>query len=199
MSPPVILASASAIRATLLRNAGIAIEVAPATLDESPVKAELRAARASADACAVRLAELKARDISRQRAGALVIGADQMLECDGAWFDKPTDRGRAAAQLRALSGRTHELVSAVVAMRDEVLLWQHVERARLTMRRLSDAFIDRYLAAIGEAALQTVGAYQLEGPGVQLFAHVDGEHFAILGLPLLPLLGFLREQGAISA
>jgi len=197
MSAHVILASASAIRATLLRNAGLAVEILPAVVDEAETKADQRARHASADDCALRLAELKAREASRRRAGDLVIGADQMLECDGEWFDKPTNRATAAAQLRALSARTHELVSAVVVVRDDAVLWRHVERARLTMRRLSDGFIETYLSTVGDDALRSVGAYQLEAQGVQLFSHVDGDHFAILGLPLLPLLGFLRDQGVV--
>jgi len=197
MSARLILASASAIRATLLRNAGLTVEILPAAVDEAETKADQRARHASADDCALRLAELKAREVSRRHAGDLVIGADQMLVCDGEWFDKPPNRAAAAAQLRALSGRTHELVSAVVVARDDTVLWRHVERARLTMRRLSDTFVESYLAAVGDHALRSVGAYQLEALGVQLFSHVDGEHFAILGLPLLPLLGFLRDQGVV--
>ena len=195
--PPVILASASAIRATVLRNAGVAIEVIPASLDEAAIKAEHRAKQASADACALALAEAKARVVARAHPHALVIGADQMLECDDAWLDKPGDLAHAASQLRALSGKTHALVPAVVVVRDDTVLWRHVERARLTMRRLGDGFINRYLAMAGEAATRTVGAYELEGLGVQLFQHIDGDHFAILGLPLLPLLGFLRQHGVV--
>jgi septum formation protein len=199
VSTRVILASASAIRATVLRNAGVALDVVPAAVDEARVKAQQRATHASAETCALVLAALKAREVSRQHRGDLVIGADQMLECDGTWFDKPPDRAQAATQLRTLSGRTHELVSAVVVAQDDAILWRHVERARLTMRRLNDDFIERYLTAVGDTAVRSVGAYQLEGLGVQLFSHVDGEHFAILGLPLLPLLGFLRERGVVPA
>lgn len=198
-APRVILASASAIRASVLRNAGVAIEVVPAAVDEAAVKADQRAQGATTDACALALAELKARQVVQAHPKALVIGADQMLECDSVWYDKPSDLRRAAAQLQELSGKTHVLVSAVVVMRGEDVLWRHVERARLTMRRLSDGFINRYLGAIGDAATQSVGSYQLEGLGVQLFQHIDGDHFAILGLPLLPLLGFLRQHGVVPA
>jgi septum formation protein len=198
-TPPVVLASASTIRVTLLRQAGVPVEVMPAEIDEASVKDALRSQGASADDCALALAEHKAVAISRARPDALVIGADQMLDCDGVWFDKPPDRDRAAAQLRALSGKTHELVSAAVVVRDGARQWQHVERARLTMRQLNDAFIASYLDAVGEAALRSVGCYQLEGRGIQLFAHVDGDHFTILGLPLLPLLGCLRHHGVVPA
>jgi septum formation protein len=196
-APGVILASASAIRASLLRNAGVAVDIVPASVDETAIKQAMRARGASADDCALALAAHKAELVSRQHPAALVIGADQMLECDETWFDKPPDRARAVAQLHALSGKTHALVSAVTVVRGGAPLWQHVERARLTMRRLDDAFIAGYLDAVGELALRSVGAYQLEGRGVQLFNHVDGDHFSILGLPLLPLLGFLRQHGVV--
>ncbi len=197
MTTRVILASASAIRATVLRNAGVAVDIVPGTVDETAVKQAQRARGATADDCASALAELKARDVAHKHAGALVIGADQMLECDGRWFDKPGDAAQAAAQLRALSGRTHVLIAAVAVVRDDTVVWRHVERARLTMRRLDDGFIADYLAAVGDGAQRSVGAYQLEGRGVQLFSHIDGDYFAILGLPLLPLLAFLRDQGVV--
>jgi septum formation protein len=196
-APRIILASTSAIRASVLRNAGVAIEVVPASIDEDAIKRAHRERGASADDCALALAVHKAEQVSDQHRDALVIGADQMLECDTAWFDKPADRGQAVAQLRALSAKTHVLVSAVAVVRNDMVPWRHVERARLTMRRLDDAFIAGYLDAIGDAAWRSVGVYQLEGRGAQLFNHIDGDHFAILGLPLLPLLGFLRRQGVV--
>jgi septum formation protein len=194
---PVVLASASAIRATLLRQAGIAVEIAPAQIDESALKQSMRAEHAGAADCALALAVLKAQRVSSRHAGALVIGADQMLDCDGVWYDKPVDRAAAAANLRALRGKTHELIAAVTVLRDGARLWQHVGRARLTMRPFTDGFIDAYLDALGDAALQSVGAYQLEGLGVQLFSHIDGDHFTILGLPLMPLLDFLRQHRVV--
>ena len=196
---PLVLASASAIRATVLRNAGVPFEIVPAHVDEAGLKHTLRAERADAEACALALAALKAQHVSAQRPGALVIGADQMLDCDGVWFDKPADRAQAEASLRALRGKTHVLVAGVVVARDGVRLWQHVERSRLTMRRLDDAFIAAYLDAAGAPVLQSVGAYQLEGLGVHLFSHVDGDFFAILGLPLLPLLDLLRQHGIVAS
>jgi septum formation protein len=190
----IVLASASAIRASVLRHAGIPVDIVPARVDESALKQSMRAERVGVADCAAALAALKARRVSDQHPDALVIGADQMLECDGAWFDKPEDRAQAGANLRALRGKTHELVAAVTVLRDGASLWRYVGRARLTMRPFTDDFIDAYLDAVGDAALQSVGAYQLEGLGVQLFSHVDGDHFTILGLPLLPLLDFLRQQ-----
>ena len=195
---PLILASASASRAAVLRQAGLTAASEPAHVDEAAVKESLKAEGATAAAVAETLAELKAQKISGRHGGVLVIGADQMLECEGVWFDKPADLDQAAAHLRALSGKTHRLISAVVALRDGTRLWHHVAEARLTMRPLSEAFIADYLAAVGPAALTSVGAYQLEGLGAQLFARVEGDYFAILGLPLLPLLDFLRNQGVVA-
>jgi len=193
----VVLASASSARAALLRAAGIPILVDAAAIDEAEVKTSLRAAGADAAAVAEALAELKAQRVARRHVGSLIIGADQVLECDGVMFDKPLEPAAARAQLLALRGRRHRLVSAVVLVRDGVRIWHHVDRAELTMREFSTGFLDRYLDATGEAALSSVGAYQLEGVGAQLFAAVDGDYFTILGLPLLPLLDILREQGVL--
>lgn len=199
MAPPLILASASRTRLELLERAGVAVTAEPAAVDETELKVAFQAEGASAEACAEALAELKAMRISARHPTALVIGADQMLECDGVWFDKPVDRAQASASLRALRGKTHELVAAVTVLRDGASLWRYVGRARLTMRPFTDGFIDAYLDALGEAALQSVGAYQLEGLGVQLFSHVDGDHFTILGLPLMPLLDFLRQHRIVPS
>ena len=196
-APVVVLASASAARAALLQGAGVAVAVEAAAIDEAEVKASLRAAGAAAAEVAESLAELKAQRIARRHPGALVIGADQVLDCDGTLFDKPTDAADARRQLLLLRGRRHELVSAAVVVRDGVRLWHHVGRATLTMRRFSDAFLDDYLDAAGDAVLASVGAYQVEGVGAQLFARIDGDYFTILGLPLLPVLDFLREQGVL--
>lgn len=193
----VILASASPARAALLRAAGIPILVDAAAIDEAEVKASLRAAGADAAAVAETLAELKAQRVSRRHGGRLVIGADQVLECDGVLFDKPTDRAAARNQLLALRGRRHGLVCAVALVRDGQRIWHHVDRAELVMREFSMSFLDRYLGSVGDAVLSSVGAYQLEGAGAQLFASVDGDYFTILGLPLLPLLEILREHGVV--
>ena len=195
-APEIVLASESRARLELLEHAGLRLRAEPARIDEMEVKASLRAERADATAAAETLAELKATRVSRHAPGALVIGADQILECEGCWFDKPPDRAAAAAHLRALGGKTHALATAACVVRDGVRIWHHREAPRLTMRPLDEAFIESYLDAAGPEVLETVGAYRLEGLGVQLFSKVSGDYFTILGLPLLPLLGFLREHGA---
>ena len=196
-APPVVLASASASRRALLENAGVVATVDAAPVDEQEVKASLRAAGATAADVAEALAELKAQRVSARHEGALVIGADQVLECEGEWFDKPRDLDHAAAHLQALSGRTHRLVACVCVVRDGRRLWHHVDSAELTMRPLSERFVADYLAAVGEDALASVGGYRLEGLGAQLFSRVAGDYFTVLGLPLLPLLDFLRNQRVV--
>lgn len=197
-TPLVVLASASPSRRRLLGNAGVDCRFDASAVDEEELKASFRAEGTSAAETAEALAELKARHVSRRHPGALVIGADQMLDCEGTWFDKPPDLAHAAGHLRALSGRRHSLWSAVCVVRDDQRLWHHVEEARLTMRRLDEDFIRDYLAAVGPEACSSVGAYQLEGRGAQLFSRIEGDYFTILGLPLLPLLDFLRNNGVIA-
>ncbi|MEM9765415.1 MAG: Maf family protein [Pseudomonadota bacterium] len=197
MTVPVILASASKARAALLEAAGVAVEIMPARIDEGAVKAALRAEGAPARDQADKLAELKALRISGRQPGALVLGADQMLVCEGRVFDKPANEAEAAEHLQFLRGKPHELLSAAVIVRDGAPLWRHVGRARLLMRAFSDTFLQSYLESVGEAVKDTVGCYQLEGEGAQLFARVDGDYFTVLGLPLLEVLGFLRAQGVI--
>lgn len=194
----IVLASQSTARRALLAAAGIAAAVEPADIDEGEVKRRLRAAGGSSEHCAVALAEAKAVRISRKHVAALVIGADQILDCGGDWLDKPRDLGDARGQLRVLRGRAHELVAAVAVARAGVALWRHVERARLTMRCFTDAFLDDYAAAMGERLCETVGGYALEGLGAQLFERVEGDYFSILGLPLLPLLAILRSEGVVA-
>jgi septum formation protein len=189
-----VLASASEARAHLLENAGFQVMRVPAAIDEMAVKEAFRREGADAATCALALATAKAERISQRHRGALVVGADQMLVCGEAWFDKPSDLDHARAQLIALRGRTHELVTAVVAFRDGADLWHHVARARLAMRPFSDAFLDAYLGAAGESVLGSVGAYRLEGLGAHLFTRVEGDYFTVLGLPLLPLVDFLSAQ-----
>lgn len=194
-----VLASGSATRARLLAEAGVPVTVDPAALDETEIAASFRRERRDAAACAEALAEAKAVTISARHGDALVIGADQMLECDGAWFEKPDNLAEARAQLVALRGKRHRLISAVCVAQNGAPIWQTIDRAELTMRAFSDAFLDAYLAAAGADVLGSVGAYRLEGLGAQLFVRVDGDYFTILGLPLLPLLDFLRGRGALAA
>lgn len=194
-----ILASSSASRSRLLRAAGLAFETVPAHVDEDAVKMAIRAEKGSVERCVETLAALKAVKISQAYPQALVIGADQLLVCGERWFDKPADLAAAREQLLALAGKAHSLPTAAVVARGGARLWHHVAAPRLTMRAFGTAFVDDYLARAGEQVLGSVGAYQLEGLGVQLFQAVEGDFFTILGLPLLPLLGFLREHGVVAA
>ncbi len=194
MTPPaLVLASASATRRALLAAAGLRFEAVATDLDEPAVKREARELDASAEDTALRLARLKAQRVDRP--DAVVLGCDQILVCAGTWYDKPANLDAARAQLMALSGRTHTLATAVVATRGGAEIWRHLTVPSLTMRAFSEACLDWYLAAEGEALLSSVGAYRLEGMGVHLFDEVQGEHSAILGLPMLPVLGFLRSCG----
>jgi septum formation protein len=179
----------------MLSNAGLAFEIEPSGVDEDEVKRSLVAERASAQDLATTLAEMKARRVSQRRPGALVIGADSTLACEGKLFDKPATVVAARTQLTALSGRTHELVSSVVVAQNGARLWHTTEVGRLTMRPLTDSFLDAYLARAGEAVCASVGAYQLEGLGAHLFSRIEGDYFTVLGLPLLPLLVFLADHG----
>jgi septum formation protein len=197
MSEPVILASASRARASMLQAAGVPIEVVPARVDESEMKIALKGQGAGPADVAIALAELKALQVSRRHPGRLVLGADQMLDCDGAWFDKPESREAARDQLKCLRARKHRLTSAAVLARDGARIWHHAAAAHLTMREFTDAFLDLYLKEAGEAVLSSVGAYQLEGLGAQMFERIEGDHFVILGMPLLPVLDILREQNAL--
>ena len=194
-SPPLILASQSTARAALLTAAGLRFEARPARIDESAIKQACRAEGIDAADTALTLAGLKAERI--RDPDAMVIGADQLLVCGEAWFDKPADIDGARAHLRTLRGQTHRLVTAVVCLRRGQEVWRHIAEPRLRMRAFSDVFLEDYLAAEGDAVLGCVGAYRLEGLGVHLFDSVQGEHAAILGLPMLPLLGFLRQHGLV--
>ena len=195
--PRLVLASASSARRALLIGAGLRFEAKAAAIDETAVKQSARADGMSADDAALLLAELKAARIASRDPEALVIGCDQLLVCGDRWFDKPADVAGAREQLLALRGRPHTLVTAVLCMRDGRRIWHHVARPRLVMRPFSEEVLDAYLSEETEHVTHTVGAYRLEGPGVQLFDAVDGEYAAILGLPLLPLLGFLRQHGVL--
>jgi septum formation protein len=192
-----ILASASSGRASLLRQAGLSFRQVPADIDERAIEAAMlrEGGRLDAGHLAVHLAEAKAAAVSNNHPSAIVIGADQAMACEGRLFQKPADLPGARDQLRQLRGRTHHLHSGLaVAMAGEVV-WRHLASASLEMRAFSDAFLDDYLTAEGESLLGSVGAYRIEGHGIQLFSRVEGDHFTIIGLPLLPLLGYLREKG----
>ncbi len=193
-----VLASGSQIRATLLRNAGLEIRVMPSDVDERAVEEPLLESGVTPDEIAMILAEAKALDVGDQIKSALVVGADQVLEFEGERLTKPADMEQARRQLLRLSGQTHALHSAVALVRNGNTIWRHVATARLTMRVLSPEFIGWYLAQTGDAALSSVGGYQLESLGIQLFDKIEGDYFTILGLPLLPLLGQLREIGTIK-
>jgi septum formation protein len=193
---PLVLASKSDVRGKILAAAGLRFEIRPANIDERAVERE--AAPADPAAAARLLARKKAESVSATMLGRPVLGADQTLACDGQRFTKPADRAGAAEQLRTLRGRTHELHSALALVRDGAVLFECLQTARLTMRDLSDQFVDNYLDMVGDAALSSVGAYQLESVGVHLFERVEGDYFTILGLPLLPLLEFLRCDGFVD-
>jgi septum formation protein len=190
-----ILASTSQSRRELLTNAGLKFEIKPPGVDEDEVKLSLLAQKADAIAVATTLAELKATRVSARHPEAFTIGGDSTLSCEGRLFDKPPTMEAAREQLHALSGKTHELVSSVVVARGGVRIWHHTERARLTMRPFSEAFLDAYLAEAGDTVLSSVGAYRLESVGANLFSEIEGDYFTILGLPLLPLLSFLAGHG----
>lgn len=194
---PLLLASQSLSRRMLLENAGIAIDICPAKIDERAI--EIQSGLELPGAIAEHLAQAKALAVSAHHPDRIVLGADQTLALGSRRFSKPADRIAAARQLRALSGATHELHSAIALARGGKVLYSHVSVARMTMRALSDSFIETYLAAAGEKVCTSVGAYQLEGPGVHLFDRIEGDHFTILGLPLLPLLEFFRTQGWVAA
>jgi septum formation protein len=199
MTAPLILASQSPFRRMLMGNAGLTFQTQAATIDERAAEAALAAHNPTPQAIAEALAIEKARDVARRNPGSLVIGSDQTLSLEGLVFHKPADMAEAKAHLMAMSGKTHSLNCGIALVRDGQTLWSHVSIANLTMRPLSEAFVERHLARVGSRVLASVGAYQLEGEGVQLFERIDGDYFTILGLPLLPLLAKLRDLGAIDA
>jgi septum formation protein len=192
-SVPLILASKSAGRRQALLHSGVPFESIPADVDERAIESAL----GDADADAIALALSRAKAVAISAAGRLVLGADQVASCEGRIFGKPADMRDAEALLRFLSGRRHRLHSAIALARDGAIIFETVGLADLTMRPLSDAFIAAYLSAVGDLALSSAGAYQIEGLGAQLFAKVEGDHWTIMGLPLLALLDALRREGAL--
>jgi septum formation protein len=195
---PLVLASASRIRADVLRAAGIPIEIVPADVDERALEAPLLAAGVAPAAIARALAAAKAEAVSELMPGRLVLGADQVLALGNERFTKPADAAAARAQLRRLSGQTHVLHSAAALARDGTILDAMDAEAHLQMRALTPEGLDRYLAAAGDVVLSSVGAYQLEALGIHLFDRIEGDHFTVLGLPLLPLLASLRAMGVVA-
>ncbi|MBN9022645.1 MAG: Maf family protein [Rhizobiales bacterium] len=198
MTPPLVLASQSATRVAILRNAGLAFAALPSSVDERAVEAGLLARGATPGDVALALAEAKAAEVATRRPEAIVIGADQTLDAGGERWHKPASRAEAKAHLLALAGRSHHLRSAVVGIRDGAVRYRNLGTATLTMRAFDAAEVDAYLDRVGDAALGSVGAYQIEGPGIRLFERIDGDYFTILGLPLLPLLAWLRDAGALD-
>lgn len=196
--PDLILASKSKTRQSMLRNAGIEFAVQTAPVDEAEIKASLIADNVPARDIADALADAKARSISLMNPEALVLGADQILVQDGRVFSKAKTRAEAEAKLSDLSGKSHQLISAAVIYEQGQPIWRALDSATLHMRALSSDFINDYLNALGDDAFWSVGCYQLEGLGIQLFEKIDGSHFTILGLPLLSVIDFLRRRGMVK-
>ncbi|GHG83007.1 Maf family protein [Pseudodonghicola xiamenensis] len=199
MPVSLVLASGSEIRAQLLRNAGLEVAVVPPRVDEDAVKQALLAEAAPPRDVADALAEMKARKISEKMPGALVLGCDQVLEFDGQLVSKPETPEQALAQLRAMRGKRHKLLSAAVLCRDGKPDWRHVGQVRLTMRDSSDAYLQDYVARNWDSIRHAVGGYKLEEEGVRLFTVIDGDYFTVLGMPLLELLNYLTLRGEIES
>ena len=198
---PIILASGSSARRAMLTQAGVAFTIEPARIDETAIRDELlrREPLVTPPAIALILASAKARDVSARNGGAVVVGSDQILNIGETLLTKPVDRAAAAGTLVHLRGRPHQLHSAAAIAIDGAIVWGTVDTANLTMRRFSDEFLEQYLDAEGDSLLEAVGAFKLEGRGLQLFEHIEGDYFTILGMPLLPVLAELRVQGAITS
>ena len=194
---PITLASKSAARTQLLAGAGVIFETIGSGVDEDAVKARLLAQKVNPHQIAMALAEAKALAVSARRPG-FVIGADQTLDLDGVLHDKVSSLSEARDRLQKLRGRSHQLHSGLVVARDGAVVWRETPSATLTMRTFTDAFLDGYLDHNGAAILSSVGCYQLEGEGLQLFERIEGDYFTILGLPMLGLLSFLRREGALE-
>ncbi len=198
MKPSLVLASSSPFRRMLMENAGLTFEARAAEIDERAIEAKLEAREAKPEQVAIELARVKALDVSRRCADALVIGSDQTMSLGPRVYHKPKDIEEARRHVLSLSGKTHRLNSAIAIARGGTILWDHVSHADLTVRPLSREFVDAYVERCGNKLLGSVGAYQLEGEGIHLFSEIRGDYFTILGLPMLPLLAKLRDLGAID-
>lgn len=198
MPLPLVLASGSAIRAEMLRKAGVTIEVKPARVDEEAIRQALEAEDTRPRDLADALAEVKARKIGERQPDRVVLGCDQVLECGGAVFSKPQSPEAAADQLRLLRGKVHRLLSAAVLYHDGRPVWRHVGQVRLEMRAFSDDYLTDYVDRNWPGIGESVGAYKLEEEGVRLFQRIEGDYFTILGLPLIELLGYLGQRGWIK-
>lgn len=196
---PLLLASSSQIRLTLLQNAGLNVTAQPARVDEDAIRASLQAEAANPRDVADTLAEMKARKLADRHPAALVLGCDQVLDFHGQVWSKPQDQAEAQRQLQTLRDDTHQLLSALVLYHEGRPIWRHIGQARLTMASFSDTYLDEYLARNWPAVAASVGAYHLEGEGIRLFTSVEGDYFTILGLPLLPLLSYLALKGFIAS
>lgn len=198
MSRPLLLASASVIRLQLLRNAGLEVTAHPARIDEESIREALQQEAASPRDIADTLAEMKARKLAEKNPEALVLGCDQVLAFNRRVFGKPETPDEARKQLIAFRGQTHQLISALVLYDGGKPIWRHMSEAKLTMRPLSDSYLDMYIGRNWPSLRQTVGSYKLEEEGIRLFSAIEGDYFTILGLPLLPLIGYLGSRGFIA-
>ena len=185
-------------RSQILESAGVPHVCDPAEIDKRELKDRMAKQDADVETTTASLAQAKGEEVQKRHAQALVIGADQILEYEGRWIEKPQDQDDAVETLRTLRGSTHRLINAVAVHQGEECIWRHLETASLTMREFSDAFLERYTDDAGPGILESVGAYRLEQAGAQLFTRIEGDYFTVLGLPLLPLLGFLRHAGALG-
>lgn len=199
MAGSLVLASASPFRRMLLENAGIPFQAKAADIDERAIESQVEQQGPSPEEVALILAEAKARNVGQHFPGDIIIGSDQTMSLGSRVYHKPGDMNEARDHLLSLSGQVHQLNSAIVLTRGNDVLWKHVSSARMSVRVLTSAFIEAHLARVGNKALASVGAYQLEGEGIQLFDKIDGDYFTILGLPMLPLLAKLRDLRVIDA